>query len=90
MSSSKFLHKLSTIVIISSSAAALGSAYCYFKNEDKFFKNILMPAVRLLDAETAHELAVKACKMKIVLPFVNYKDPESLVRSLSLVKVGRM
>lgn len=79
MSSSKLLHKLSTIVILSSSAASLAGAYCYFTNDDKFFKNVLMPTVRLLDAETAHELAVKACKLKTVLPFVSYKDPESLV-----------
>lgn len=79
MSSSKLLRKLTTIASLSSSAVLIGSGYCYFKNEEKFFSNVLMPTIRLLDAETAHEIAVKACKLKIALPFVTYKDPESLV-----------
>lgn len=49
------------------------------KNDEKFFKTVLMPTMRLLDAETAHELAVKACKLKIILPFVDFVDPETLV-----------
>lgn len=79
MSSSKLLHKLSTLAIVSSSASVLLGGYCYFKNDEKLFKNIIMPTMRLLDAETAHELAVKACKLKIILPFVDFVDPDSLV-----------
>lgn len=79
---SSLLKKLSGIAAVSSSAAFLAGGYLYVSNDEKYFKNFLMPAVRLLDAETSHKLAVKACELKL-LPSVDYKDPESLV-SISL------
>lgn len=75
MSSSKLIRKLA---FVSSSATVLLGGYFYYKNDPKFF-SILMPTLRLIEAETAHKLAVKACQIKIALPFVSYKDPESLV-----------
>lgn len=75
---SSLLKKLSGIAAVSSSAAFLTGGYLYVSNDEKYFKNFLMPAIRLLDAETSHKLAVKACEMKL-LPIVDYRDPESLV-----------
>lgn len=82
MSSSKFFRRLNSLIFIGSSATGLLFSYCYYKNDEKFFKSIAIPTLRLLDAEKAHELAVMACKYKI-LPAVDYKDPERLVRSLT-------
>lgn len=79
MSSSKLLHKLTTIAVVSSTASLLLGGYCYYKNDERFFRSFLMPTIRLLDAERAHELAVRACKLNFVLPSVDYKDPETLV-----------
>lgn len=76
---SSFLRKLTGIAAVTSSAAFLSGGYLYVTNDEKYFKNFLMPAIRLLDAETSHKLAVKACEMKL-LPSVDYKDPERLVR----------
>lgn len=78
MSSSKFVRKLSSLIFITSSAGVLAGGYFFLKNDEKFFKNVIMPGVRLIDAEVAHELAVKACKLKL-LPWVTYQDPETLV-----------
>ena len=73
MSQSK-LFKILTI----SSVPVLTGSYFFFANDEKFFSKCVMPATRLLDAEIAHVLAVKAMGFKI-LPWNNYKDPESLV-----------
>lgn len=75
---SSFLRKLTGIAVVSSSAAFLTGGYLYVSNDEKYFKSFLMPAIRLLDAETSHKVAVKACELKL-LPNVDYKDPASLV-----------
>lgn len=80
MSSSKFFRRLRSLIVISSSATGLAFGYSFYKNDESFFKTIAIPTLRLLDAERAHDVAVFACKFKI-LPSVDYKDPESLVRS---------
>jgi hypothetical protein len=79
MSSSKLFHKLRSIIVISSSATLLGGCYLYASNDERFFERVLMPTFRLLPAETAHEIAVKAFKYKFLLPFNEYRDPETLV-----------
>ncbi|CRL07555.1 CLUMA_CG020520, isoform A [Clunio marinus] len=77
MSSSKLLHKIKSMVLITSSATALLGGYCFYKNDERLFDYVLMPLMRLFEAERSHELAVKTCKYKI-LPSVDYKDPDSL------------
>lgn len=55
--------------------------YCAYKGDERFYSKMLMPAMRLLDAETAHWLAVKAAKYRLV-PRLNKKEYPSLVNSL--------
>lgn len=55
------------------------------KNDEKFFKRFLMPTIHtVFDAETAHKIAIEACKFKSLLPMVDYNDPETLVISKKL------
>lgn len=89
MSSSKLFYKIKTLALVSSSSSLLLGGYCYYKNDEKFFNNFLMPTIRLLDAEKAHELAVKVCKFKAV-PAVDFTDPESLVTLPFHPKVAQM
>lgn len=54
--------------------------FLFYRNDERFFSNFAMPLTRLLfDAETAHEIAIFACKHKI-LPKNNFEDPKTLVR----------
>lgn len=86
MSSSKLFRKITSIALVSSTASVLLGGYCYYSNDSRFFAKFMMPSLRLLDnwsildAEWSHRIAVKACRFKMALPFVGYKDPESLVR----------
>jgi hypothetical protein len=79
MSSSKFIHRLKSLIFISSTATTATFGYLYYKNDETAFKKFFMPTLRMLDAERAHELGILMCKWKI-LPKVDFKDPESLVR----------
>lgn len=81
MSSSKFIRRLKSLIFITTSGTGLMFGYCFYKNDESFFKTIAIPTLRLFDAERAHEIAVWACKWKI-LPSVDYKDPETLVKNL--------
>jgi dihydroorotate dehydrogenase len=58
-------------------------AFCgYFtiRGDDQFYKNVIMPVIKLLDAERAHILAVKLASYGLV-PRDREKDPEILVRN---------
>ena len=54
----------------------------YYKGNAKFFDNFLMPATRMLDPETAHNLAVTACHYKIV-PRSSFEDTKELETNLA-------
>lgn len=82
MSSGKLFHKIKSIALVSSSASLLGGIYLYATNDERVFEHILMPTFRLFSAESAHEIAVQACKYKFLLPINVFKDPETLVRVL--------
>lgn len=49
-----------------------------YKGEPRFYKNYVMPLVHLLNAETAHNLAIAVVKSRF-LSRSNYKDPQLLV-----------
>lgn len=53
--------------------------YALYSGNEKMYQNIVMPVVKLLDAETAHCLAVTAAKYKLV-PSPRIPDPACLVR----------
>lgn len=49
----------------------------YYRGEESFYQNIVMPLVHLLDPEQAHNMAVYVSKYRLV-PKSRYKDPPSL------------
>ena len=51
---------------------------------EKFYRQCVMPTVRLLDAETAHVFAVRLAKYGIV-PLMNRDDIPSLVSKFGLI-----
>jgi hypothetical protein len=80
MSSAKFFKKIKSMIKVTSSAGVIFGGMSFYRNDESFFDNIAMPLTRmLLDAETAHRMAVVACKWNI-LPANNYEDPKTLVR----------
>jgi hypothetical protein len=80
MSSAKFIKKIKSMAVVGSCSSLIFGGYCYQTNDEKFFSNFLMPMTRLLlDAESAHKLAIFACKYNL-LPKNSYQDPKTLVR----------
>ena len=81
MSSAKFFKKIKSMAVVTSFSGVIFSGICYYRNDEGFFNNVAMPLTRaFFDAETAHRLAVKACKWNI-LPKNDYVDPKALVNT---------
>lgn len=81
-SSAKFLKKVKSMIKVSTCGGILFGGILYYRNDERFFSNFAMPLTRLLlDAESAHQLAVFACKYHQLLPKNGYKDPKTLVTS---------
>ena len=78
MSRPSMFRKLKSLAVVSSCGTLLFSALQYYRNDEKFFRTILMPASRLVDPETAHTLGIFAFKWNLV-PKGNHVEPESLV-----------
>lgn len=79
MSSAKFFKKIKSMAAVTSCSGLIFSGLCYYRNDEGFFDKVAMPLTRqLLDAETAHRLAVLACKWNF-LPKNDYEDPKTLV-----------
>ncbi|KAK6184610.1 hypothetical protein SNE40_007049 [Patella caerulea] len=55
--------------------------FSLYRGDAKFYENMVMPAMRLLDAETAHNLAIKMAKYKLV-PRQSLADPPLLQSKL--------
>ena len=49
-----------------------------YRNNDKFYEEILMPMFRIFGAETAHTISIKLAKYNVV-PRPSEADPSSLV-----------
>lgn len=78
-SSAKFLKKVKSMLAVGSCGGLIFGGLLFHRNDERFFSNFAMPLTRLLfDAETAHEIAIFACKYQI-LPKNNFTDPKSLV-----------
>ncbi|KAF7283802.1 hypothetical protein GWI33_022842 [Rhynchophorus ferrugineus] len=72
-----FQKKFKSMLYVSSGALAIFSGLCAYKGDEKFYKNVIMPLLHLLDPEQAHKCAIFASQYRIV-PKNSYKDPESL------------
>lgn len=64
---------------MTSGAFGAFSAISFYKGNEKFFDNILMPLVHTLNPETSHKVAIIASKSGL-FPRISYKDPATLVR----------
>ncbi|KAH8383807.1 hypothetical protein KR009_010618, partial [Drosophila setifemur] len=69
--------RLRSLGIVTVGAAALYAGLTVYQNRDRLFNKFVMPAVRLLPAETSHQLAVYACKYR-VYPRSQYQDESNL------------
>lgn len=74
MSFTKHIKQLGIVVVGGTLVFAGIETVC---GNEKFYREVLMPSVHVLDAETAHRLAVKAAKYKLV-PRPRKPDPPSL------------
>ena len=61
-------------------------SYLSFKGDEKFYKSVLMPAVRLMDAEKSHSIAVWLAA-KGLIPRDEAVDPQILVKKCHVVSV---
>jgi dihydroorotate dehydrogenase len=68
---------------VTASAFGAFSVVSIYKENEKFFDNILMPLVHTLNPETSHKLAIIASKYGL-FPKSSYEDPTTLVRYLSV------
>lgn len=69
--------RLRSLCMVTAGAAAVVVGLTAYKNQDQLFRTFVMPAVRLLPAETSHQLAVLACKYR-VCPVSQYQDDINL------------
>lgn len=66
--------------VVGSGAGLLGlGCYCYFSGSPWFFQHVAMPAIKVLDPETAHKTSIFVAS-KGLLPRQRHKDPDILVR----------
>lgn len=72
-----FKQKMKSLFYVSVSAVGVFSGICVYKGDDRFYKNILMPLVHLLDPEQAHKLAVFTSAHRLV-PKSKFKDSNIL------------
>uniref|UniRef100_A0A1I8PEP4 Dihydroorotate dehydrogenase (quinone), mitochondrial n=1 Tax=Stomoxys calcitrans TaxID=35570 RepID=A0A1I8PEP4_STOCA len=76
-SSKKALNKLRSLALVCSGGVLVFSGVCIHQGHENYYKNVLMPATRLLPPETSHKVAIWCCKYK-VFGQPKYKDEEIL------------
>lgn len=52
--------KLKSLIAVSISGVSLFTGLNLYQGNEKFYNNVAMPLVRMIDPETAHNLAVKS------------------------------
>lgn len=70
---------MKTLAILSLSGTTVFGAICIYKGNEKFYRNVVMPVVHLLDGETSHKLGIIAGKYRLY-PKSSFVDPDILVR----------
>ncbi|XP_011878784.1 PREDICTED: dihydroorotate dehydrogenase (quinone), mitochondrial [Vollenhovia emeryi] len=69
--------KLRSFLTVTSSAVVLFGGISLYQGNERFYSDVAVPLVQLIDPETAHKLAVKALKYGLV-PRQKTEDPASL------------
>ncbi|XP_043248005.1 dihydroorotate dehydrogenase (quinone) [Colletes gigas] len=69
--------KLKSLLTVTSTAATMFGGICIYQGNEKFYNNVAVPLVQLLDPEIAHTAAVKILKWGL-LARQNTEDPASL------------
>lgn len=69
--------KLKSLFTVTSSAIAMFSGISLYQGNERFYSDVAIPLVQLIDPETAHKLAVKILKYGLV-PKQKTEDPSSL------------
>ncbi|XP_073831744.1 dihydroorotate dehydrogenase (quinone), mitochondrial-like [Musca autumnalis] len=63
--SKKAINKLRSLAVVCAGGWFVFSGLCINQGNESYYKNVLMPATRLLPPETSHKLAVWCCKYKV-------------------------
>lgn len=58
--------KLKSFLIVTSSAVTMFSGISIYQGNEKFYSEVAVPLVQLIDPEIAHNLAIKALKWGLV------------------------
>ncbi|XP_060526215.1 dihydroorotate dehydrogenase (quinone), mitochondrial isoform X2 [Cylas formicarius] len=69
--------KMKSLLYVTAGAATVFGGICLYKEDGAFYRNIIMPIIHLLDAETAHNLGIFVSEHRL-LPKTKYKDPAVL------------
>ncbi|XP_032680071.1 dihydroorotate dehydrogenase (quinone), mitochondrial isoform X1 [Odontomachus brunneus] len=73
--------KIKSFLTVTSSAAALFGGISIFQGNEKFYKNVILPLVQLIDPEISHNLAVTVLKWNLV-PKQKVEDSNLLQTSI--------
>ncbi|XP_046387501.1 dihydroorotate dehydrogenase (quinone), mitochondrial [Ischnura elegans] len=69
--------KVSSAVLVSCGGFGFFTALSVYKENEQFYRNVIMPAVRKLDPETSHNIAIMAAKYRI-FPKTKFVDGSNL------------
>ena len=73
-------NKIKSAIVIVTTGTAIFTGHSMWSGNDRFYQQFVMPTVQMLDGETAHKVAVKAAKYKLV-PKCTHQNPSILVSS---------
>ncbi|CAG9769550.1 unnamed protein product [Ceutorhynchus assimilis] len=72
-----FKHKMRSMLYVLIGTAGTYSGICIYKGDETYYRKFLMPFVRVLNPETAHNLAVFASEYRLI-PKSQYQDDSAL------------
>lgn len=75
------LRKVKSLLGVTSGATVIFAGISLYQGNEKFYNNICMPMIRLVDPETAHRVAIVAAKFGLV-PTQKQADPPVLRTNL--------
>lgn len=79
MASSKFVRKIKSLVTVACCGGLLMNGILYYRNDEKYFSQLLMPTSRvLMSTENARKFSIFLCKWNLI-PKNEYQDSSVLV-----------